>query len=493
MKPKPLNRLLAGCAVRQVTGSTAGVCVGAITDDSRQAGAGSLFVAVRGTQQDGHRFCADAVRRGATVLVVEKKVTPPPARGVVTVRVADARKALERLATVFYEEPARRMSCVGVTGTNGKTTTAYLVQSVLRASGRRCGLLGTTGYDAGAGLVRMNNTTPGLAELYAILQRMVRTRCTHVVMEVSSHALDQERVKGLVFRQAVFTNLTRDHLDYHKTMARYFAAKKMLFQKYVDASSTRIINIDDAYGSRLKKTGKGRLLTYGLSADADIRGTIERTGWEGSRLRVYAPQGRMDLATPLVGRHNAFNVLAAVAVAVAEGVSEAAIRSGIKACGSVPGRLERVKNERGLHVFVDYAHTDDALKNVLESLRRIPHNGNIITVFGCGGDRDRGKRPRMGRAVSRLSDYTIVTSDNPRTEDPQAIIQAILKGVVGGSWEVVPDRRRAIGRALSKARPGDVVLIAGKGHEAYQIVGSNVIPFDDRAVAAAFLQTLRDV
>ncbi len=487
MKPKSLQELLAGLSVKEAAGSKTGVLVNAVTDDSRQVTAGSLFVAVRGTRQDGHRFCADAVRRGAAVLVVEKVVTPAPGRGVVTVRVADTRRALERLASIFYDEAHQRMSCIGVTGTNGKTTTAYLIQSVLRASGRRCGLLGTTGYDAGAGLVRMNNTTPGLTELYAVLHRMVLARCTHVVMEVSSHALDQERVKGLVFKQALFTNLTRDHLDYHKTMARYFAAKKRLFQTHVSASSTRIINSDDAYGARLKKTGKGRLLTYGLSAAADIRGTVEREGWAGSRLRVATPRGRIDLFTPLVGRHNVYNVLAAVAAALAEGLPEAAIRSGIKACGSVPGRLERVKNDRGIHVFVDYAHTDDALKNVLESLRRIPHNGNIITVFGCGGDRDRGKRPRMGRVASRLSDHTVVTSDNPRTEDPAAIIRAVVKGVTGRRWEVVADRRQAIGRALSEARRGDVVLIAGKGHEVCQIVGGSVIPFDDRAVARAFL------
>ncbi len=487
MKPKSLQGLLAGCVVKEISGNKAGVVVSAITTDSRQVAAGSLFVAVRGTRQDGHRFCADAVRRGAAVLVIEKKIKPLPGRGVVTVRVADARKALERLVRVFYEAPQKKISCVGVTGTNGKTTTTYLIQSVLRASGRRCGLLGTTGYDAGAGLVRMNNTTPALTELYAILQRMVRSRCTHVVLEVSSHALDQERIKGLVFREVLFTNLTRDHLDYHKTMAGYFAAKKRLFQRYVNGSSTRIVNIDDAYGARLKKTGKGRLVTYGLSAGADIRGTVEREGWAGSWLRVATPRGRMDVFTPLIGRHNAYNVLAAVAVATAEGVSDAAIRRGIKACGTVAGRLERVKNDKGIHVFVDYAHTDDALKNVLESLRRIPHNGNIITVFGCGGDRDRGKRPRMGRVASRLSDYTVVTSDNPRTEDPGAIIRAILKGMVGRHWEVVRDRRQAIGRALSKARRGDVVLIAGKGHEACQIIANAVIPFDDRAVARAFL------
>ncbi len=487
MKPKSLERLLAGCAVKEIIGSEAGVNVAAITTDSRQVAAGSLFVAVRGTRQDGHRFCADAVRRGAVVLVVEKKGASLPGRGVTTVRVADTRKALEHLVRLFYEEPQKKISCVGVTGTNGKTTTTYLIHSVLRASGRRCGLLGTTGYDVGAGLVRMNNTTPGLTELYAILHRMVRGRCTHVVLEVSSHALDQERVKGLVFKEALFTNLTRDHLDYHKTMSAYFAAKKRLFEKYVDASSTRIVNIDDAYGARLKKTGRGRLVTYGLSAGADIRGVVKTEGWAGSRLRVTTRRGRMDVFTPLVGRHNVYNVLAAVAAATAEGIPEAAIRRGIEACGTVAGRLERVKNDRGIHVFVDYAHTDDALKNVLESLRRIPHNGNIITVFGCGGDRDRGKRPRMGRVASRLSDYTVVTSDNPRTEDPGSIIRAILKGVVGNRWEVVLDRRQAIGRAFSKARRGDVVLIAGKGHESCQIVGSAVIPFDDRVVARAFL------
>ncbi len=487
MRPKPLQELLAGLSVKEISASPSGVFVNAVTDDSRQVEPGSLFVAVRGTRQDGHRFCADAVRRGAAVLVVEKDVMPRPGRGTLTVRVADARRALEHLVGVCYDAPHRKMACIGVTGTNGKTTTTYFLQSVLRAWGRRCGLLGTIGYDAGAGCVRMNNTTPGLAELTALLHRMVQARCTHVVMEVSSHALDQERVQGLVFKHAVFTNLTRDHLDYHGTMARYFAAKRKLFQRYVNDSSTRIVNVDDAYGARLKTTGPGRLLTYGLSAAADIRGMIGTEGWQGSRLRVVTPRGRMDLTTSLPGRHNVYNVLAAVAAAVAEGVPEAAIRRGIKACGAVPGRLERVRNKKGIHVFVDYAHTDDALKNVLESLRRIPHNGNIITVFGCGGDRDRGKRPRMGRVASRLSDYTVVTSDNPRTEDPGAIIREVVKGMGGGRWEVVPDRRQAIGQALSRARRGDIVLIAGKGHEACQIAAGSVIPFDDRAVAAAFL------
>ncbi|MGE5280626.1 MAG: UDP-N-acetylmuramoyl-L-alanyl-D-glutamate--2,6-diaminopimelate ligase [Deltaproteobacteria bacterium] len=485
MKPILLNDLLTSCGYQPVFGLVRGVRVRRITDDSRQVVPGSLFVAVKGEKEDGHRYCLKALKAGAAAVLVDRPV--PGLKAAAVVRVADTRRALGCLAAAFYGHPDRKLACVGVTGTNGKTTTAFLIRSVFAAAGRRCGLLGTIGYDAGAGLVPMKNTTPGVVELYGVLDGMVRAGCSHAVMEVSSHALEQGRLGGLAFRDAVFTNLTREHLDYHKTMARYFAAKKKLFNEHLAPGAWRVVNRDDAYGARLGRQGKGRLLTYGLSPRADVRARLRRQTWAGSHLDVVTPRGAMQVMTPLVGRHNVYNVLAALAVGVAEGLKNDVLRRGVHGCAAVPGRLERVENDRGIHVFVDYAHTDDALKNVLESLRRIPHNGSIITVFGCGGERDRGKRPRMGRAATRLSDYAVVTSDNPRSEDPEAIIREILGGVVGTRWEVVVDRRRAIGRALARARRGDVVLIAGKGHEACQFIGNAVIPFDDRRTAREFL------
>jgi len=486
MKTMLLAKLIAASGILGPSGRVAGVRIKGVTSDSRQVVRGSLFVAVKGVEGDGHRYCRQALRAGAAALVVEERPLSLPSSAV-TICVVDSRRALERLVAVFHDDPQKRIACCGVTGTNGKTTTAFLIQNILAAADRRCGLLGTIGYDVGSGLIPMKNTTPGLTELYDVLARMVRARCTYAAMEVSSHALDQGRVAGVIFRTAVFTNLTQDHLDYHKTRARYFAAKKRLFTDHLTDSSTRIINADDPFGMRLRKGVPGRLLTYGLGGRADVRAVILKEGWAGSRLKVTTPRGRLEITTPLVGRYNVYNVLAAAAVGVAEGVPAGALRRGIRGCGSIPGRLERVKNNRGIHLFVDYAHTDDALKNVLESLRRIPHNGNIITVFGCGGDRDSGKRPKMGRVASRLSDHVIVTSDNPRSEDPGAIIRAILKGVKGRRWEVDPDRRQAIGKALDRARRGDVVLIAGKGHEVCQISRGAALPFDDRLVARAFL------
>jgi UDP-N-acetylmuramoyl-L-alanyl-D-glutamate--2,6-diaminopimelate ligase len=305
---------------------------------------------------------------------------------------------------------------------------------------------------------------------------------THVAMEVSSHALDQGRVAGIKFCAAIFTNLTQDHLDYHKTMDEYFFAKQKLFKENVDQESALVMNLDDSFGRRLLDSSKGRKLSYGFSSQAEVVATDYVIKSEGSFISIKTPLGDCSIKTALVGKHNISNILAAVAFGVSQKFSLKSIKNGIEAVSSVAGRLDRIDSSEGFSVFVDYAHTDDALKNVLESLRSVVHNGKIITVFGCGGDRDKGKRPKMGRVASALSDHCVITSDNPRSEDPKEIIRQIVSGIKKKNFEIESDRALAIHKACSLARKGDIVLVAGKGHETYQVEKDKILPFDDRVV-----------
>jgi UDP-N-acetylmuramoyl-L-alanyl-D-glutamate--2,6-diaminopimelate ligase len=379
---------------------------------------------------------------------------------------------------------------LGITGTNGKTTTSYLARSIVQAAGRKCGVIGTIGYQIDRDNVPFANTTPGVIMLYRLLRKMDDAGLEWGAIEVSSHGLDQGRVAGLVFDAVLFTNLTQDHLDYHDSMDAYFEAKKKLFDGHVGKKSVAIINADDMYGQKLIRAHRAaKLLTYGFGASADIRGKDERLQRDSSSMMIMTPKGTLRVTTPLVGKHNLCNILAAAAFAVSQGFDLPVIKQGIEAMTYVPGRLERVDSPRGFSVFIDYAHTDDALKNVLESLRRIPHNGRIITVFGCGGDRDRGKRPKMGRVVTDLSDYAIITSDNPRGEDPQVIAGDIVAGVISKNFEIELDRRLAIQKALVLAGPGDFVLVAGKGHERAQIVMGQATPFDDKKIVMELLKS----
>ncbi len=457
--------------------------------DSRRVQPGHLFVALPGARRNGTEFIDEAVRRGAVAIVTQERVAR---RGnAAFIQVEDARRALAEIACAFYHHPSSRLCAIGITGTNGKTTTAFLLRDIFRAAGRKPGMIGTVVYEIGARQIPAGRTTPEAPDVQALLDQMLRAGCDSAVMEVSSHALDQKRVWGVDFDVGVFTNLTRDHLDYHGTLQRYFDAKALLFRGLgqMEKSAAAVINLDDDWGQQLATIGGAwsAAFTYGFHPAADVRAEdVEITG-EGSSFRLRSPWGDADLRLRMMGRYNVQNALAAIASAGAVGIPlETSVRAA-SAFTAAPGRLEPVPNRRGLRVYVDYAHTDDALQNVLSMLRSLAPR-RLIVVFGCGGDRDRGKRPLMGAVAARWADLVILTSDNPRSEDPERIIEEIAAGIgAGAAAERIVDREKAIARAFECAAPGDIVLIAGKGHENYQEFDRTVIPFDDREVARRLL------
>ncbi len=458
-----------------------------ITCDSRLVRPGWLYVAIRGHSQDGGRFAEDAVRRGAAALMAEERLTVVPP--VAMVHVADARAALARAALKFFGDPAASLLLIGATGTNGKTTVTFMCSAILKAAGQIPGLIGTVRYEIGERSIPASRTTPDAAEIQQMLSSMLKAGCRSAVMEVSSHALDQKRTDGLEFDAAIFTNLSQDHLDYHKDFENYFAAKKKLFNGLAGSSKkgVAVVNRASPWGVRLCDAigGRSRLVTFGTT-DSDVQAGNIRADREGSVFHLDSPWGSREMRIRLPGRFNVSNALAAAAACGAVGVDLDTIRSALEKFETAPGRLERIANRHGFSVFVDYAHTPDALQNVLSTLRELTDK-KLIAVFGCGGDRDRTKRPLMGAAVTGAADITVITSDNPRTEDPLAIIREIEAGCAGKKYEVEPDRKRAIAMALAMARPGDIVLIAGKGHETYQEFGKTVMPFDDRQVARELL------
>jgi UDP-N-acetylmuramoyl-L-alanyl-D-glutamate--2,6-diaminopimelate ligase len=455
--------------------------IGAVEYDSRRVTPGALFVAVRGQVTDGNRFVETARRKGAAVVVSEESAQA----GGPWVQVPDARVALATLAAAFHGHPARALELVGVTGTNGKTTTTYLIDAALRAAGRRVGLLGTVQYRVGERLAEAARTTPESADLHALLHEMVTAGCSEAVLEVSSHSLALERVHGCEFRVAVFTNLTRDHLDFHGDMGRYFAAKRRLFDTLLRVDGRAVINADDDRALELAAAARAPVWTFGLERRADFGASDVRLSLSGTRFVANTPFGSCEVRTPLLGRFNVENVLAALAATLARDVPLEAALAGIAGVKGVPGRLERLDVPTDFSVIVDYAHTDDALKKLLETVRELEPR-RVLTVFGCGGDRDRTKRPLMGMVAARLSDVVLVTSDNPRSEPPEAIIEQVLRGM-GGGWRAerhaIVDRREAIAKAFELAGPGDAVVIAGKGHEGYQQLRERSVPFDDRQVA----------
>jgi len=464
------------------------VAINAVTHDSRKAGPGALFVAIKGLAADGNQFVEAARKKGAAAIASEQPVQP----GSPWLQVPDAREALAYLSAAVLGEPARALELVGVTGTNGKTTTTYLVDAALRAAGHKVGLLGTVQYRIGDRLADATRTTPEASDLQALFREMVDAGCSHAVLEVSSHSLELKRVAGCEFRVAVFTNLTRDHLDFHGDMDSYFQAKRKLFAELVRPDGRSVINADDDRAAELAAASRAPVWTYGLDKPADFQAEDVRLALDGTRFRVESPVGTHEVKSALVGRFNVQNVLAAFAAAVAAGVAPEVALRGLATVTGVPGRLERVAGATGFAVIVDYAHTDDALKNLLETVRELGPS-RVITVFGCGGDRDRTKRPLMGAVASRLSDVVIVTSDNPRSEPPEAILEEIQRGMNGGrkaERHAIVDRREAIARALELARPGDAVVIAGKGHETYQVLRDRTVPFDDRQVARDILSRL---
>lgn len=474
--------------------------VTAVTADSRQVSRGSMFVAISGFTHDGHTFVSDAVAAGAAAVVAERPV--PVATGVTRITVADSREALARLSSAFYGHPSRGLSVIGITGTNGKGTTAYLIEAILTRAGRPCGIIGTMGAKVGGTLVVLERTTPEAPELQRWLRRMADAGLRYAAVEVASHALALRRVEGCRFRVAVFTNLTQDHLDFHMTLDDYLAAKRRLFEM-VEPDGVAIVNADDPHGAAMAAASRAPVLTFGLGP-ADVRAEDVRLHIGGAEFVLQTPHGRRPATLRLHGRFNVSNALAAVAVALSQGVPLDATLPALADFPGVPGRFETVSEGQPFAVVVDYAHTPDSLENVIRTGLDFAA-GRTIVVFGCGGDRDRTKRPLMGAIAARLADVAIVTSDNPRTEDPDAIIEEIMTGIrahppspqrgagkgEGVRVEVEPDRRKAINRAIDIARPGDVVIIAGKGHELYQEIHGVKHLFDDREVAREALKARR--
>lgn len=481
-----LGELLAGIVERELPAALREAPVTGVQDDSRRVEPGAVFVAVVGSESDGRRFIPDAVARGARVVVAQAPA-PPVGGDALMLEVPDARRVLARLAARWYGlegAAGAGLKLLGVTGTNGKSTTAFMTAAILRAGGARCGLLGTVLYDLCGRSVRAEMTTPGPLELARHLRECADNGASAAVLEVSSHALDQRRTDGLRFAAAAFTNLTQDHLDYHKSMEEYAAAKRRLFEQ-LDSDAVAVVNADDPAAEELLRGCRARVVRYSLRRHAEITGTVTRDSLAGTLYRMHIEGRALVLENGLVGRHNVYNALAAAGLARAVGASLEAIERGLASVRTIPGRLQRVPLQGGFEVFVDYAHTPDAIRNVAGVLRPLTR-GRLIVVFGCGGERDRTKRPLMAQAAAALAHAIIVTSDNPRREDPERIIADILAGFdVESRRRVVvePDRRSAIRCALAGAGPGDVVLIAGKGHEDYQDIGCGKIHFDDVEVA----------
>jgi UDP-N-acetylmuramoyl-L-alanyl-D-glutamate--2,6-diaminopimelate ligase len=457
--------------------------------NSREAAPGSLFVAIRGETADGNHYVPDAIARGARAIVSE--MPPAPATPEIGwVQVENARKALAVVAANFYGRPAERLQLIAVTGTNGKTTTCFLIDSILTAAGRHGGLFGTICHRTPAQTRPASTTTPESLELQKFFAEIVPAGGTYAVLEASSHALAQERLWGCRFAAAIFTNLTRDHLDFHETFENYFAAKRRLFEGTgAGAPAVGIVNIDDPYGAQLAGLA-ARTITYGLAKEAQVTTKHFSLSPRGLNFVAQTPAGPIEVHSPLVGRINVYNLLAAIAAGLALEIPRPAIESGIGSLQNVPGRFERVDLGQPFLVVVDYAHTDDALRNLIATARELHAGGRIITLFGCGGNRDRSKRPLMGEAAGRLSDVVVLTSDNPRNEDPLYIINDALVGLqrTPATVLVEPDRRRAIELAMDQARSGDVVLLAGKGHETTQVLKQGPVPFDDREIARAALR-----
>jgi UDP-N-acetylmuramoyl-L-alanyl-D-glutamate--2,6-diaminopimelate ligase len=487
LQERGLIRADGGLGVDAVeSGMTGATPVTGVAYDSRRVEPGQVFVALKGQHADGVTFAREALERGAIAIVSER-----PAVSDIHVPwavVQDARLALAFLAAAFYRQPSNEMQVIGITGTNGKTTTAYLVASIFELAGIRCGILGTVAYRLGDELREATRTTPEAPEVQGLLREMVDRGCGACAMEVSSHALSLRRVDGMTFAAGVFTNLTRDHLDFHEDMEAYFQAKRRLFE-LLPSAAPRLINVDDPRGTALVQAG-ARSITYAINRPADITPGPLSFSLDGLAFDVRTSRGLLRIRSKLVGRPNVYNILAAVSTATALGLPFDAIERGVAALEGVPGRFQLVSSAKDeVTVVVDYAHTDDALRNLLETARPLAR-GRLITVFGCGGDRDRTKRPLMGAVAGRLSDLIVITSDNPRSEDPGRIIEEIQRGITpdtrrdtGQRMLAIVDRREAIATAIERARPGDLVLIAGKGHEKYQVIGDRVLPFDDVAVA----------
>jgi UDP-N-acetylmuramoyl-L-alanyl-D-glutamate--2,6-diaminopimelate ligase len=493
-----LRELIDGLEVREIRGDDS-VEIIDIAYHSQKVAEGSLFIAIKGLKVDGHDFIPEAIERGARTIILED-LGRSIQREIPAVTVSNSRKALSLISAKFFRHPSIDLKLIGVTGTNGKTTTTFLIESILKEGGFNPGVIGTINYRLGGEETVAMHTTPESLDLQRILHQMLGKGATHAVMEVSSHALDQGRVEGCSFEGAVFTNLTPEHLDYHGDMNGYFKSKEKLFTSLLRSEGFAVINCDDEWGEIIYRNLSINRLRYGIRKKAEV-GTEEVTfSQNGITAKACTPAGVLTINSPLVGEINLYNILAAVCVGIIQGIPLDLIESGIEKVKRVPGRLEQIANDRGLTIFVDYAHTSDALKRVLLTLKGLSRR-RIITIFGCGGDRDRTKRPLMGEISGRYSDITIITSDNPRSEDPLKIIGEIEEGIkklgmqrCTGECErgylVMPDRKEAIVTGIKLSRAGDVILIAGKGHENYQIIREKRVHFDDREEAINALKAL---
>ncbi len=486
-----LREILSGLEIVSIAGPAA-PGINSIECDSRKTVPGGIFFALRGTKLDGSQFAADALRRGATAVASEAAKPAALPDGVTWIQLAPGtdRKALARAAANFYGHPAAALKLIGVTGTNGKTTTTYLVDSILRAAGCTAGLIGTTGYRTPKGWRDAANTTPESLEMQRTFAEIRDAGGTHVTLEASSHALAMDRLWGCHFAVAIFTNLTRDHLDYHQTFEAYFAAKRRLFEGTgAGAPDVAVVNIDDPYGAALQGFAR-TTLTYGLKVSADLTPKNLTVTSAGLKFIAQTPLGGVNVHSQLVGRMNAYNILAAMGAGIGLGISAEKIAHGIAQLAVVPGRFERIDEGQPFLVVVDYAHTDDALRNVISTARDVSPSAQVITLFGAGGERDRTKRPLMGEAAGKLSDLVVLTSDNPRSEDPLRIINDVVVGLqkVSAKYRIEPDREQAISIAMDAAKPGDIVILAGKGHETYQVLREGPIEFDDREKARAILR-----
>ncbi|MDP2167222.1 MAG: UDP-N-acetylmuramoyl-L-alanyl-D-glutamate--2,6-diaminopimelate ligase [Thermodesulfovibrionales bacterium] len=487
-----LKGLIKDMEILQSSADT-GMEIEGLSYDSRQVRPGYLFIAVSGLLHDGCDFIPDAIKRGATAVVSEthqEGLRTPREGGCGHIRVKDARDALALISNNFYGRPSLRLTVAGVTGTNGKTTTAFLIKSVLEHSGKKTGLIGTINYQIGDLSYPATHTTPEAVEFQGLLAGMLKAGCSHVVSEVSSHALSLKRADHTRFKVAVFTNLTRDHLDFHGTMENYFSAKKRLFAELLERGGTAVINTDDPYGRRLKDglmNSGVRILTYGLEPGADLTASDIKNSFEGLTFTIRSGADAFSVESPMIGIPNVYNILSAAGASVAMGIGWEDIKRAVRQTGHAKGRFEKIDSGMGFICVVDYAHTEDALRRLITTARELT-KGRVITVFGCGGDRDRGKRPAMGSVATELSDIAFITSDNPRGEDPMGIIREIEAGISEKNYKVVSDRREAIRLAVMEATPQDIVLIAGKGHEDYQETAGVRLPFSDREAAEKALR-----
>lgn len=473
--------LLHGVPVVKFIGDTNAQVLG-IAYSSRSVESGFLFAALRGERCDGYDFIPEAISKGATTILSERSA--PSELDINWVQVQEARRSLALCSANFYGHPSRRLIVIGITGTKGKTTITYLLESILKTSGSSPGVIGTISY-RGPGLHRQaKRTTPEAPDLQRMMRDMVQNEAGYCLMEVSSHSLELERVTGIDFDVAVFTNLSGEHLDYHRSMERYFEAKKKLFFLPGQKKRTAVINMDNSWGKKLIDELHMGAITFGLKPEALVQAEDYFLSEKGIELVVKHPGGKINISSPLFGRPNLYNILAAVSTALVLKIPESEIVTGISSLEGVPGRFEKIKNSLGLHIFVDYAHNDDALRHLLESAKELASK-RVILVFGAGGDRDKSKRSRMGEVAGRMADHTVITSDNPRSEDPMDIIDEIERGMTKSGndrYEIIPDRKEAIVRALSLGQPGDYVLVAGKGHENYQVLKDKIIPFSDSEV-----------